>query len=273
MKKPREKIYMGKGFIIAVPQKYEQLCYQNVLKIRLQFLIDLPIEIWQIGEEITDKYKQLFSRITNISFKNVLEYSNDAPNHWKGFQVKAFILKHTELNEPILCDADIVFHTNPLTIYDDKNYLETGTFFFRDLEKWKFHDLRKCPDKFQSIDFYNRRKRFVLSLLPVKSEFFPKEWEYLYNPEYPTLPVNEAYQESGVVYINKSIHQDVVDVVYELNKNHDYVYKFFWGDKETFWLSCLYTNKKYYINDTFGYMSSDNKLSHTYNGKLFFTQK
>lgn len=264
---------MERGFIIAVPQKYEQLCYKNILKIRLQYKIDLPIEIWQIGEEITSKYKQLFAQISNIVFKNVRDFTDD-PNHWKGFQVKAFILKHTELKEPILCDADIIFHSNPLQIFNDKHYLETGTYFFRDLDRWKFHDLRgSCSDKFQSVDFYNMRKQFILSLLPHKSDLFPREWEYLYKPEYPTEPVNEAYQESGVVFINKNKHQDVVDCVYELNKNHNYVYKFIWGDKETFWLACLISNKKYYINDTFGYMSNENKLAHNYHGDLFFTQK
>jgi hypothetical protein len=263
---------MEKGFIIAVPQKYEQLCYKNILQLRLKFKIDLPIEIWQIGQEISDKYKELFLKIKNLTFKNVCDYTNE-PMIWKGFQIKAFILKYTEIKEPILCDADIVFYTNPLIIYDDPNYIETGTYFFRDLDRWKFYNLHKCSDKFQNIDFYNMRKQFILSLIPNKTDLFPKEWEYLYEESYPSKPVNEAYQESGVVYINKNIHQDIVDIIYELNKNHKYVYQFIWGDKETFWLSCLIANKKYYINETYSYISIDNKLSHNYNGSLFFSQK
>lgn len=263
---------MSKGFIIAVPQKYEQLCYKNILKLRLNFKINLPIEIWQIGQEISDKYKELFSRVDNLTFKNVCDYT-DNPAHWKGFQIKAFVLKYTEIEEPILCDADIVFHTNPLVIYDDINYVQTGTYFFRDLDRWKFYNLHKCYDKFQSIDIYNARKQFILSLLPNKTELFPKEWEYLYEIKPPTQPVNEAYQESGVVFINKKLHQDVIDIIFKLNNKHKYVYQFIWGDKETFWLSCLIANKKYYINDTYGYMSTENKLSHNYNSHLFFSQK
>jgi hypothetical protein len=263
---------MSQGFIIAVPQKYEEICYKNILKLRNEFNVELPIEIWQIGQEITNKYKALFSTITNLSFKDVCDYTSNA-NHWKGFQIKAFILKYTDLDEPILCDADITFHNNPLVIYNDKNYIETGTYFFRDLETWKFHNLHKCNDKFQNIDFYNLRKKFILSLLPNKSVLFPKEWSYLYDTNIPTEPVNEAYQESGVVYINKKIHKDVVDIIFQLNNNHNYVYKFIWGDKETFWLAFLMANKKYYINETYPYLSKNNKLSHNYNGKLFFSQK
>ena len=263
---------MKKGFIIAVPQKYEQLCYKNVLQLRFKFNIDLPIEIWQIGQEISEKYMGLFSRVNNLLFKNVCQYTEN-PYNWKGFQIKAFILKHTEIEEPILCDADIVFYSNPLEIYSDPNYIETGTYFFRDLDRWKFHNLRKCADKFQSIDFYNSRKQFILSILPKKTELFPKEWAYLYEESHPLNPVNEAYQESGVVYMNKKLHPDVVEIIYKLNEAHQHVYQFVWGDKETFWLGCLMANKKYYINDTYGYESLDNKLSHNYRGKLFFSQK
>ena len=238
----------------------------------LKFKIKLHIEIWQIGQEISDKYIELYKKLDNIIFKNIYDYT-DNPSHWKGFQIKAFILKHTELEEPILCDADIIFHQNPLIIYDDKNYIETGTYFFRDLARWKFFNLHKTDDKFQSIDFYNKRKEFILELLPEKTPLFPKEWDYLYENEHPKMPVNEAYQESGVVYINKNIHPDIIDIIYQLNNNHTHTYNYIWGDKETFWLACLMANKKYSINNTYGYMSINFKLSHNYNNKLFFTQK
>jgi hypothetical protein len=262
---------MTKGFIIAVPQKYEHICYQNVLNIRYKFNIDLPIELWQIGNEISNKYIELFKRINNVIFKNVIQYTNNTA-HWKGFQVKAFILKYTTLEEPILCDADIVFHSNPLEIYNDSNYIETGTYFFRDLKCWEFSNLHKSNDKFHSIDFYNMRKKFILSLLPNKSEYFPKEWDYIYESEYPKEPVQEAFQESGVVYINKNKLSSVIDRIFYLNNNHKFVYRFIWGDKETFWLSCLIENCKFYINDTYGYMLNK-KLTHNYNDKILFTQK
>jgi len=111
-----------------------------------------------------------------------------------------------------------------------------------------------------------------LSLLPKKTEHFPKEWEYLYKNETPKTPVYEAYQESGVVYINKNLHADAVDKIYELNKNHEYVYQYIWGDKETFWLSFLCVNKPYAINNTFPIVEN-NQLTHYYCGKKFFNQK
>jgi hypothetical protein len=96
------------------------------------------------------------------------------------------------------------------------------------------------------------------------------------------------YQESGVVCLNKSIHPDVVETIYELNDNHKETYKYVYGDKETFWLSCVINNKPFYMNEPHAenfkvntllpYYKSNineipNALTHFYNGKYFFSQK
>lgn len=262
-----------RGFIIACPLKYQHFCLQNVLKIRNEYGIDLPIEIWQIGQEISDEYMEYFRQVSNLSFHYVEKYT-ETPNHWRGFQIKAFILKNTTLTEPILCDADIVFHSNPLLLYDDPGYLETGTYFFRDLEQWKFHDLREpSPEKFQSLAFFNMRKNFIQWVAgEKKSKYFPEEWSYLYDTSPPTNPVAEAYQESGVVLMNKMVNSDIVERIYFLNDYHQYTYQFIHGDKETFWLGCIMAGKPYTINPTYGYMYNE-KLTHNYRNSIIFTQK
>jgi hypothetical protein len=262
-----------RGFIIACPLKYQHFCLQNALKIRNTYNIDLPIEIWQIGQEISSDFMVQFEKIPNLSFQNVATYT-ETPNHWRGFQVKAFILKHTSLTEPILCDADIVFHCNPLILYEDEGYLATGTYFFRDLEQWKFHDLREpSPEKFQSLAFFNMRKNFIKWVAgEKKSQYFPAEWGYVYEDSVPTIPVAEAYQESGVVVMNKTKNNDIVERIYFLNDYHQYTYQFVHGDKETFWLGCIMAGKPYTINPTYGFMQ-DNKLTHKYKNTIIFTQK
>lgn len=262
-----------RGFIIACPLKYQHICLENVTKIRNTYAIDLPIEIWQIGKEISEEYMTLFGKISNIEFHYVEKYTEN-PAHWRGFQIKAFILKHTQLAEPILCDADIVFHSNPLLIYDDPGYISTGTYFFRDLEQWKFHHLREpSPEKFQSLAFFNQRKNFIQWVAgETMSPYFPQEWSYIYDTSPPIEPVDEAYQESGVVFMNKTINQDIVERIYFLNDYHQYTYQFIHGDKETFWLGCLMAGKPYTINPTYGYIHSG-KLTHKYGDSVFFTQK
>src|SRR5271170_1507465 len=150
----------SKGIIFAVPRKYEHICYSNIVKLRLVFNNNLPIEIWLIGNEISPYFLELFKMIPNLTIKDVNNYNTENTN-WKGFQVKAFIIKHTSFEEVILCDADITFFQDPSLIFLDENYIKTGSFFFRDLEKWKFYNLHETSDNFQSISHFNLRKNFI----------------------------------------------------------------------------------------------------------------
>lgn len=260
-----------RGIIIAVPQKYQKITFQNLYMLRNLHGCMLPVELWEIGKEMDDDYRSACEGLGNVRYMNVADYTSE-PDHWRGFQVKAFILKHTAFTEPILCDADIVFHQNPEKMYDNEGYKQTGAYFFRDLTSWRFYNLCKCEDKFRSIDFFNKRKDWIRSLLPTKSPLFPSEWSYIYDNEPPTHPVQEALMESGCVYMDKDKQQDSIDKIYELNYNHKETYEYVWGDKETFWLGCVLANKPYAFNTIPG-ISEEGRLLHIYENNVFFTQK
>jgi alpha-N-acetylglucosamine transferase len=271
----------NKGIIIAVPRKYEAICLLNVQQMRDMNCM-LPIEIWEIGEEITKTTRESFTKIPFLYFKNVNDHCENS-KHWKGFQVKAFVLNHTRFEEVLLCDADVVVHQNPCALFDDPNYLETGTYFFKDLDKWQFSKLtdrwtqfrqRLVYKKFTSSVFYLGRRSWLRSLLPNRSPFFPNEWDYIYSNEIPRNAVKEAMQESGVVVMNKVVHSNSIRNIYDLNSNHKHTYKFVWGDKETYWIGCLLAGQQFYFNPTPGYLAPySGLLTHDYNGQIFFTQK
>lgn len=270
----------GKGIVIPVPQKYQQLCLQNVTNLRL-LGCTLPIELWEIGSEISEEYRSAFAQVKGVTFKNV-EAFTDEPNHWKGFQVKAFIISYTNFKEVLLCDADVIIHQNPEMLFEDEHYLQTGAYFFRDLEKWKFKRLtnplaqylqRFKYNKFTSVAFFQARKKWLLNLMPKKSSSFPIEWAYVYEPSLPKKPVKEALQESGLVLMDKEKHSLSIEFIYTLNYHHKETYKHVWGDKETFWIGCVMAKQPFYFNSTSAYRSKDKRLCHNYKGKLFFTQK
>jgi hypothetical protein len=262
---------MNRGIVIACPQKYEEICLNNIIQLRSKLRCFLPIEIWEVGQEITEETRKKM-RLNNVIFKNVNDYCTNS-DHWKGFQIKAFAIYYSSFVESILVDADVTFYKNPEIIFSDKNYIRTGTYFFKDLEKWKFYNLSyDNDDKFSSLDFFNKRKSFVQKLLPNKSEIFPKEFLYLYDKNHPIDDVKEALQESGVVYLNKEMHKNSLYYILKLNDDHDETYKYFWGDKETFWLGCVMANKEYYFNDLSGFFDYD-FLTHSYNGENFWRQK
>lgn len=271
----------GKGIIMAVPQKYEKIALDNISRIR-SFGCQLPIEIWEIGREISDEVRQDLEKRDGIIFKDVAQYVKN-PDHWKGFQVKACMLYYSSFREICLVDADALFHQNPEIIFNDENYLKTGAYFFKDLDKWKFKHLHNpivqlwqkiSYKKFYDRDFLLKRKQWLTNLLPHKSTSFPTEWDYIYEADLPRKPVKEALQESGVVYINRALQDDSIQNIFDLNDNHQETYQYVWGDKETFWIGCLMAGKPFYFNEKPGYKSPTTKrLSHDYQGQLFFSQK
>jgi len=270
-----------RGIIIAAIEKYENLLYSNIKYLREKFNCNLPIEIWQIEQEISDVMKYLLESNQekwNITFKNVKNYSND-PEHWRGYQIKAFVLKYTDFDEIILCDCDSIFLASPEIIFKDPKYIETGTFFFKDF-------LRHLPS---NNDEETNRKIWFKNMLPIPPKYLPEECYYLYNMKTSKQQM-WFYQESGVVYLNKNMHPDIIEKIYELNENHKETYKYVHGDKETFWIACLLCNKPFYMNNYPGInlepefniaLYLNNKITpafthlYDYNGKtiLFYSQK
>ena len=192
---------MTRGIIIACPAKYETICLENIARLRNILFCQLPVEIWEIGQEISSFTREKMGKFENISFQNVEKYCAN-PQHWKGFQVKVFALcKNRTFDEILLCDADVTFYKNPEILFSDEGYVKTGAFFFKDLDVWQFRNLHSPSEsKFTSLDFFNMRKQWIRKWLPKKPHNFPKEWDYMYDEKIPVKPVKEAaLQESGVV--------------------------------------------------------------------------
>lgn len=234
-----QKNVSERGIIIAALEKYEKILLCNIDTLRFQINCQIPIEIWQIGQELSNGTQQLLESKKDewkISFKDVVDYT-DVPSHWQGYQIKAFIMKHTSFDEVILFDCDSLFLQNPEMIFHDPNYIKTGTFFFKDY-------LRHTP---KTDDEVVERKKWFHRLMPFQSPYLTKECYYLYD-----IPTSEQqywfYQESGMVYLNRKMHPNVVETIYQLNHDHEETYKYVHGDKETFWIACLLNNVPFYMN-------------------------
>jgi hypothetical protein len=271
---------MTKGIVIPIMERYEELLINNIHVLRKDLKCKLPIELWQIGQEVSDNIMLILNSLKeeyNLSFQNVANYTED-PNHWKGWQIKAFIVKNTKFDEIILCDCDSVFLVNPEIIFTDHNYLRTGTYFFKD---WIKHEPANREIEIPA------RQAFIRKLLPYKKRYFPEEWNYIYDLPDTVQPM-WYYQESGVVYLNKTMHSDVIETIYLLNYTHQETYKYLYGDKETFWLSFVIHDKPFFMNEVHAenykinpklpYFINNinevpNAFCHFYNKKFFFSQK
>ena len=62
---------MSKGIIIAVPKKYEKTCLSNLINLR-NLNCQLPIEIWEIGNEISNEIKAEFEKLKTYILKMLM---------------------------------------------------------------------------------------------------------------------------------------------------------------------------------------------------------
>ena len=263
---------MTTGIAIPVPQRYEQMALRNVYVLRTQHQYQEPIEIWEVGEELSTEARNAFASIPNITFKNTLTY-DDRIDHWRGYQVKGLVTKHSSFDDYIFCDADVTLLQNPSLIQNSFDYKITGSFMFRDFPFWQFHDLKETSEeKWQDLRYYRGRQAFIKKLLPQKSPFFFKEWDYLYEDEIPKEPVQESSAETGVVFIDKKRHGDVVQTFYDLNNNWKETYEYTHGDTAAFWLAFVMNNKPFAINKESPLFHNGNALQ-PYLGKHFYVQK
>lgn len=288
---------LSRGLVTSIPERYVQFALFNLKKIYDELGCQLPIEIWEVGNELSAESKKKIGSITNkIIWRNVSEFTSDLA-HWKGFQVKALVVANSSFNEVIFFDSDGIFHQNPEELFSDAGYQDTGLYLFRDLKRWVFEfnwydklmyqlGLRKPfkGNKFRNYAFYKERQAWLRRCLNnQKPTNFPIEWDYIWKDGIPDQAVIETYVDSGVVVINRSKHPEAIKHLYQLNDNHPDTYKYVWGDKETFWIAALMAKEPFTVNpkwayeeasdDSEGWKTKKNLICQEWNGKLFFTQK
>jgi len=268
---------MTRGIVVAIPARYEQIAAYNLLKLRRHLGCTLPIEIWEVGREISEAARQALTMLDGISWRNVANETGDF-QAWQGFQIKAWILRQCRFDEVLIVDADAVLYQNPEILFSDKGYSETGLYLFRDLASWKFNYDPTNPykgDKFTHYGFLRGRREWLRRVLGNKKPAnFPVEWDYIWDDALPSQPVHEALSESGVVVFNKRKQARALDRIFALNRDHRETYQWIWGDKETFWIGALMADANFTLNPEWGYHYPNTEImAQNYGGKLFYTQK
>lgn len=268
------------GIIVSVPRKYEEYALATLSKLRHRWKVECPIEVWEIGKEVSEATRQALTTLGGVQFRDIGDFTSN-PGHWKGYQSKAFAAQHTAFDEFLLFDADVSFFQNPLVVHQDPGYQSTGTFLFRDQWRWRFRKSLKAnpKHKWESLEYFRGRKDFLRELFPTKPLYWPREWDFFFEEGLPNRSVPEAYMEAGVIYIDKKRHQDSVEWNYRLNEDHKKTYEFMWGDKDTWWMGCCLCGKPHTINKTYPLSSPPlirkvlPQLTHFYRGRPFFGQK
>lgn len=236
------------GLATAITKRYEHIAIPNFQRLVGEFGWEHPIEIWEAGEEISAEGRAALEAIPGVKFRNTLEL-DDRVGFWRGFQIKAPAVLHSEATHLLWCDADVRLYKSPAHLLETDGYKTTGSYIFHDFPDWKFSSLvEEATDKFHSIPYFLQRKRFLRALLPVKSVDFPAVWDYIYADDIPTRPVQEAFAETAVFALDREANRDVAQTFYNLNYHHNYTYRRFHGDKELLWISFLVHGKPFTMN-------------------------
>ncbi len=245
----------GRGILLPCNDKYLEYALENLQILRGKHGTSLPIEIWHSGDELSETSKELLKFFAPISFQDIAAITGENPKQFRGWQIKGFAVGYTNFDEIILIDADLILFQNVEKLFDHPGYVSTGAFLFRD-QTWSCQGGTKKTSccRVYADPYYYQRKQFLNSLIETPSEYLPLEWGHYWDPltrPTPEQKISVDEGESGCVVIDRRRHEKGVQKIVELNRDYKTTYKYFWGDKETYWVAFEIEKEPYTVNREF----------------------
>ena len=279
------KGFCDRGIITAASSAYLPNLCRSIAYLRNDLGCTLPIEVWHADELNWSAQKQLL-RFPGVVVRNLMERVNSrAAVFFRGWQIKAFILQATDFDEVILMDADVFFLKNPEILFNTNGYKETGTYFFRDRNCFTVpYDVSPIKNLYikrrGSLEYYSAQRSFIRGLIEAPSEYVPSDWRHYWSDTLPTNenPIFTEKQEAGCVVLDKRRHVEGLQEVVKLNANKHEVYRFVYGDKETYWLGLEMAKEPYHLNEEYAAsVMNDGKFAsyviQMFEGEMFYVQK
>ena len=203
----------GRGIVVVGGGKYFVSAYVTIRVLR-HVGCRLPIELWHLDGEIDDDMlRQLVPY--GVTCRNADDVVRQHPyrflhgNWWKGWQLKAYALRHCSFEEVLLLDADCYPTRNPEYLFDWQPYRDWGAVFWPD------------PDEVNGL--------------------FPEEtWEI-----FGAASQGDQTTESGQLLVHKQLCWREVNLAVHYNSHADFVYRLLWGDKDTFPLAWRRLGRNY----------------------------
>jgi len=202
---PREE----RGIVIVGGAQYLASVYVTVRVLR-HVGCDLPIEVWHFRGEDEPRLADAI-REYDVTFVDADGVGNGVQprflqwHWWKGWQLKSVALCHTRFRQVLLLDADCYPVRSPAYLFDWPEFERCGAVFWPDLQ--------------ESPTVLNDS---VLSLFEL-----PR----------PT----DRLTESGQLLIDREKSWQPLNLAAFYNECADLVYRYIWGDKDTFpfaWSRC-----------------------------------
>ncbi|UJR24372.1 hypothetical protein I4U23_005749 [Adineta vaga] len=210
--------FSGRGIVLAVGNHHAQMAYASIRLLR-SMNCNLPIEIFYNGEEdLNSKNRKQLEQLLSVESRNIQELIDDTFVKVTGWAIKPFAILFSRFAEVIFMDADVVFLQDPSSLFNHVGYQRARALFYYD----------------RTVGEPNRETVAWLSSL------FQKPWnKRLSHANRILANLSHDNQESGVIVLDKLARFSGLLVTCKLNsinERNSITYKFFYGDKETFWL-------------------------------------
>jgi hypothetical protein len=208
------------------------------------------IQVYHCMDELSEYSKELILTIDSrvdiidvcVEFVKKGILTETAAKTFRNYWVKPLAVIHTELDDVMLMDADLILLQDPAILRTLSGYKKTGTTFFYDrvVPQNRFFNRQKegkqlLHDLIQSFDY----KRFDLTG-PHPSEYLLSSMAYRQKTAHE--------QDSSMMLIQKSKGKKALEVLWYLISDLRYRLKFSWGDKESFWLSYELSQQDYFFS-------------------------
>lgn len=224
----------GKGIIMCAGSKHFKYALSTIDSLRYIIKTDLPIQIFYTGEtDIKPEEIKIFESYENVEVVNILDYFIPKRTKIIRWAAKPFAVLASKFDEVILIDADAIFLHDPIELFDEQGYKETGTFFFNDRTFRRLNKLKKLD----SNEWY---RSWNIDPLPETKQ--TRFWN--------SISFHEM--ESSLVIINKTRTLPGLLAIGSLNAaeiREPVIYMRIHGDKETFWMGYDMAAQHYHINN------------------------
>lgn len=205
-----------RGIVIpAGGDLYNRLAWHLIHALR-RLGCKLPIQVWHLPAEADLTWSQLYAgEGVEVVDAGVVAERIGVPVPAGGWQLKPFAVRHCDMAEVMLLDADNVPVRDPSYLFADPGYERRGAMFWPDL----------APPR--------SRGQWV----PVAA------WRNV------GLEQDKAARpfESGQLLVNRKRSLAALDITCFLNEWSDYVYQFVYGDKDTFLLGWHLAGQRYHM--------------------------
>jgi len=238
----------GKGIVICVPNRYFHLVRNSIDTFRNVLNTTLPIEIfYNNDEDLSMENRKILMKYNNIYISDISKYFNNDITKIRRWAIKPFAILASRFEEVILIDADAFYIKDPSELFNDSGYIEKGSLFFKD------RTLKYTSKRYKFL------KSFIINPLPETKELDIWNKKSNHGIESSTIVIHKTKALLGLLNVCKLNEQKIRDEV---------VYKFVYGDKETFWIGFEMSRQSYSIMPIPCAAIGKIKTSNTKNNKI-----